>query len=99
MEREAGLRDITAGWGLAQGANGGEAVSTHVHRDGAHQITVRDDAGREAALVEHDRTLQIIATGAGPHLTPQMAHDLADALHQWASGQQTVRSHGRDRAH
>ena len=79
---------------LAQEANGGEAVSTHVLRDGAHQITVRDDAGREVALVEHDRTLQITTTGAGPHLTPQMAHDLADALHQWASGQQTVRRHG-----
>jgi len=80
--------------GLARGANGGEAVSTHVLRNGAHQITVRDDAGREVALVEHDRTLQITTTGAGPHLTPQMAHDLADALHQWASGQQTVRRHG-----
>jgi hypothetical protein len=27
-----------------------------------------------------------------------MAHDLADELHQWASGQQTMRSQGRDRA-
>ena len=92
-----------SGWrrwpgGQAQGAIGGEAVSTHVHRDGAHQITVRDDAGREVALVEHDRTLQITTTDGGPHLTPQMAHDLADALHQWASGQQTVRRQGRDRA-
>jgi len=83
--------------GLAQRANRGQTVSTHVHRDGSHQITVRDDAGREAALVEHDRTLQITTTGAGPHLTPQMAHDLADALHQWATGQQTVRSHGQGR--
>ena len=92
-----------SGWrrwpgGQAQGAIGGEAVSTHVHRDGAHQITVRDDGGREVALVEHDRTLQITTTGEGPHLTPQMAHDLADELHQWASGQQTMRSQGRDRA-
>ena len=80
----------------AQVVNGGEAVSTHVHRDG-HQITVGDDAGREVALVERDRTLQITTAGSGPHLTPQMAHDLADELHQWASGQQTVRRHGRDR--
>ena len=84
--------------GPGAGSERGEAVSTHVLRNGAHQITVRDDAGREVALVEHDRTLQITTTGAGPHLTPQMAHDLADALHQWASGQQTVRRYGRDGA-
>jgi len=80
------------------GSEWGSAVSTHVHRVSAHQITVRDDAGREVALVEHDRILEITTTGVGPHLTPQMAHDLADALHQWASGQQTVRRPGRDRA-
>ena len=73
-------------------------MSTDVHRDGAHQITVRDDAGREVCLIEHDRTLQITTMGVGPHLTPQMAHDLADELHQWASGQQTVRWQGRHRA-
>jgi len=94
MEGEARTFGIAPLAGLGAGSERGEAVSTHVLRDGAHQITVRDDAGREVALVEHDRTLQITTTGAGPHLTPQMAHDLADALHQWASGQQTVRRHG-----
>ena len=80
------------------GSERGSVVSANVHRVGARQITVRDDAGREVALVEHDRVLEITTTGVGPHLTPQMAHDLADELHQWASGQQTVRSPGRDRA-
>ena len=75
------------------GSERGSVVSTHVHRVGARQIMVRDDVGREAS-VEHDRILEITITGVGPHLTPQMAHDLADALHQWASGQQTVRSPG-----
>ncbi len=102
MEGKAAFRDRAVGrWPLAVGRGarrkGERAVSTHVHRDGAHQITVRDDAGREVALVEHDRT-QITTTGEGPHLTPQMAHDLADELHQWASGQQTMCSQGRDRA-
>ena len=71
-------------------------MNTHVHRDGAHQITVRDEAGREAAFISQGHTLQITTEGEGPRLTPQMAHDLADELHEWASCQQTVRS---NRAH
>ncbi len=67
-------------------------MSTHVHRDGAHKIIVQDDAGREVALISQDHTLMITTTDAGPRLTPQMAHDLADELHQWATCQQTVRS-------
>ena len=66
-------------------------MSTHVHRDGSHRITVQDEAGREVALISADHTLQITTTGAGPHLTPQMAHDLADELRQWAVCHQTVR--------
>jgi hypothetical protein len=38
----------------------------------------------------------VTSTGVGPHLTPQMAHDLADELHQWATCHQTVRSQGRE---
>jgi hypothetical protein len=71
-------------------------VSTHVHRDGAHRITVRDEAGREVALISQDHTLQVTTTGVGHHLTPQMAHDLADELHQWATCHQTVRSQARE---
>jgi len=67
-------------------------MSTHVHREGAHKITVQDGNGREVTLVSQDHTLEITTTGAGPRLTPQMAHDLADELHQWATCQQTVRS-------
>lgn len=70
----------------------GETVSTHVHRDGAHKITVQDEDGRQVVLISSNRTLQISTTDAGPHLTPQMAHDLAEELHQWATCQQTVRS-------
>jgi hypothetical protein len=70
-------------------------MSTHVHRDGAHQITVQDNAGRELTLISHGHTLHISTTDAGPLLTPQMAHDLADQLHQWADCQQTVRSQDR----
>jgi hypothetical protein len=66
-------------------------VSTLVHRDGARQIIVHDEAGREVVLVNQGHTLRIEASGEGPHLTPQMAHELADALHQWATCQQTVR--------
>jgi hypothetical protein len=67
-------------------------VSRLVHRDGAHQITVHDEVGREVALVSQGHTLYIKTSGEGPHLTPQMAHELADELHQWAAGQQTVRT-------
>ena len=67
-------------------------MSTHVHRDGAHQITVRDDVGREAAFISQGHTLQITVGDEGPRLTPQMAHDLADELHEWASSHQTVRT-------
>lgn len=67
-------------------------MSTYVHRDGARQITVRDDAGRELTLINEHHALHITTMGAGPRLTPQMAHDLADELHQWADCQQTVRA-------
>ena len=69
-------------------------MSTHVHRDGAHQITVRDDAGLQAVFISQGHTLQITTGDEGPRLTPQMAHDLADELHEWASCQQTVRTKG-----
>lgn len=69
-------------------------MSTHVHREGAHKITVRDETGREVTLVSQDHALEITTAGAGPRLTPQMAHDLADELHQWATCQQTRRSQG-----
>ena len=67
-------------------------MSTHVHRDGAHKMTMQDADGRQVILISQNRTLQVSTTGAGPLLTPQMAHDLADALQQWATCQQTVRS-------
>jgi len=66
-------------------------MSAHVVRVGARQITVRDEAGRELAFSSEHHALHINTMGAGPWLTPQMAHDLADELHQWASCQQTVR--------
>ena len=69
-------------------------MSTHVHRDGAHRITVQDDAGREVVFISQGHALQITTEGEGPHLTPQMAHELADELHSWASRQQTVRTKG-----
>ena len=72
-------------------------MSTHVHRDGAHQITVQDEDGRELALVSEDHKLLVVTTDAGPRLTPQMARDLADELTQWATSQQTVRNHGQPR--
>ncbi len=70
-------------------------MSVHVHRDGARRITVQDEAGRELTLITQDQALQITTTGGGPQLTPQMARELADALHQWADCQQTVPRHGR----
>jgi hypothetical protein len=73
-------------------------MSTHVHRDGAHKITVQDEDGREVTLISQDHTLAITTTGTGPRLTPQMAHDLADELRQWATCQQTVRSQGHRRS-
>ena len=75
----------------------GKVMSTHVHRDGAHKIIVQDGTGREVTLVSQDHTLQISTSGVGPRLTPQMAHDLADELHQWATCQQTVRGQGHRR--
>ena len=66
-------------------------MSALVHRDGAHQITVHDEAGREITLVSQEHTLHITTCGEVPHLTPQMAHELAEELHQWAFCQQTVR--------
>ena len=71
-------------------------MSTHVHRDGAHQITVCDEVGREVAFISQGHTLHISTGGDSPGLTPQMAHELADELHRWASCQQTVRT---NRAH
>jgi hypothetical protein len=38
--------------------------------------------------------LQLMTGGEGLRLTPQMAHELADELHRWASCQQTVRTRG-----
>ena len=67
-------------------------MSTHVHRDGAHQITVSDEVGREVDFISEGHVLQIITKGEAPRLTPQMAHELADELHRWASCQQTVRT-------
>jgi hypothetical protein len=67
-------------------------VSRLVHRDGTHQISVHDEVGRQVALVSQGHTLHIMTSGEGPHLTPQMAHELADELHQWATCQQTVRT-------
>ena len=69
-------------------------MSTHVHRDGAHQITVSDEAGRKVAFISQGHALQISTEDEGPRLTPQMAHELADELHRWASCQQTVRTKG-----
>jgi hypothetical protein len=66
-------------------------VSTLVQRDGAQQITVHDEEGREVALVCSGGTLRFQPKGETPRLTPQMAHELADELHQWATCQQTVR--------
>jgi hypothetical protein len=66
-------------------------VSTFVYRDGAHQIRVHDEVGRELTLVSEGHSLHLQAIGEAPRLTPQMANDLADALHQWAACQLTVR--------
>jgi hypothetical protein len=73
-------------------------MSTHVHRDGAHRITVSDEVGREVAFITQGHALQITTEGEGPRLTPQMAHELADELHRWASCQQTVRTKGTNGA-
>ncbi|HET9647152.1 MAG TPA: hypothetical protein VFP34_02855 [Microlunatus sp.] len=67
-------------------------MSTHVHRDGAHQITVHDATGRGAVLVTEDHVLHLTINGDGPRLTPRMADELADELRQWALCQQTVRT-------
>jgi hypothetical protein len=55
-------------------------VSTYVHRNGAHGITVQDESGRELALVSVDHRLHVVATEGGPSLAPQTARDLADEL-------------------
>lgn len=68
-------------------------MSTHVHRNGAHGITVQDEAGHELALISENHRLQVLAALAGPSLTPQTARDLADELNQWADCQQTIRRH------
>ena len=68
-------------------------MTTYVHRNGAHGITVQDEAGHELALVSVDHRLHVVATDGGPSLTPQTARDLADELNQWASCHQTARSH------
>lgn len=67
-------------------------MSTYVHRDGARQITVHDEAGRELTFTSQHHALYCTTTDEGPRLTPQMARDLGDVLHQWADSQQTVRS-------
>ena len=48
-----------------------EAVSTLIHRDGAHQITVHDMVGREVVLTTEGHILHITTSGEGPHLTPR----------------------------
>lgn len=68
-------------------------MSTHVHRNGAHRITVQDEAGNELSLVSENQRLHVVTTQVGPSLTPQTARDLADELNQWADCQQTTRSH------
>ncbi|WP_344802608.1 hypothetical protein [Microlunatus ginsengisoli] len=68
-------------------------MSTHVHRNGAHTITVQDEAGHELTLVTENQRLQVVTTQGAPSLTPQTARDLADELTQWADCQQTARSH------
>ncbi len=73
-------------------------MSTLVQREGAHQITVQDDDGREAALVCEDGSLHLHTEGEGPHLTPHMARELADELEQWANRQLTVRTRGSRRS-
>src|SRR5438874_2608901 len=65
------------------------------HRHGAHQLTVHDTLGkqgREAVLITEGHILHITTSGEGPHLTPEMAQELGDQLHQWAVCQQTVRT-------
>src|SRR6478735_971789 len=47
-----------------------EPVSTLVHRDGAHQITVHDTVGREAVLITEGHILHITTTGEG-HISPR----------------------------
>jgi hypothetical protein len=73
-------------------------MSAHVHRDGAHQITVSDEVGREVVFVSEGHVLHIATEAEGPSITPQMAHELADELHRWASCQQTVRTKGTNGA-
>jgi hypothetical protein len=68
-------------------------VSASVHRNGAHGITVQDEAGRELALVSDNHRLHVVAAEGSPSLTPQTARELADQLNQWADCQQSTRSH------
>ena len=44
-------------------------MSTLVHRNGAHQITVHDTVGREAVLITEGHLLHITTRGKG-HISP-----------------------------
>lgn len=88
----------TAGGGSGDRAAGvGGGGGSLVLRDGAHQITVRDDRGRELLLLTNGYELEVWRGSANPRLTPQMANDLADELRQWAACQQTVLRRRRSR--
>jgi len=67
-------------------------MSAYVHRDGADQIAVEDPDGHRLDLITNGRQLELRASGPCPSLTTQMAHDLADELHQWVYAQQTARA-------
>ena len=67
-------------------------MSAFVHRDRADKITVEDSDGHRLDMITKGRELELRTTDPCPHLTMQMAHELADELHQWAYAQQTVRS-------
>jgi hypothetical protein len=62
-------------------------MSSHVHRDGPHQITVEDDQGNRTRFVTTCCGLEIEHTAASPRLSPTDALDLAGELSQWATAQ------------
>lgn len=69
-------------------------MTSHVHRDGPHQITVEDGHGNRARFLTAGNTLQIEQTsGPMPRLNPADALALADALDQWATTQLTRPQH------
>ncbi len=64
--------------------------TTHVHRDGPHQITVEDANGNRARFLTEGNTLQIEQTSTRmPRLNPSDALALAAELDQWATTQFT----------